>query len=256
MLAADKLQLQSSLKQKATALKEKEFNLHHSNLMTVGTQSAVLAGLDATMFIEFQPLHDSEWSTGFWVPRILKFFYYIAIVAAFCANITVVSQTTLLSLLSSSLSLRGPDGSMITATDSLYEERIVIFKAFGIGLASTLISVVLAVWLILSPEAALICSSISIFTAFFMYTQYMRVMQRFSFDESQTVDFNDIFYGAGNIQASKVYHNTHSTGDLHEFQSLVNGDAKAVENLGRRRLIQPRADAFLSGSDDKQLLTV
>jgi hypothetical protein len=32
MLAADKLQLQSSLKQQATALKEKEFNLHHSNL--------------------------------------------------------------------------------------------------------------------------------------------------------------------------------------------------------------------------------
>lgn len=30
MLAADKLQLQSSLKQQATALKEKEFNLHHS----------------------------------------------------------------------------------------------------------------------------------------------------------------------------------------------------------------------------------
>jgi hypothetical protein len=32
MLAADKLQLQSSLKQQATALKEKEFNLHHTNL--------------------------------------------------------------------------------------------------------------------------------------------------------------------------------------------------------------------------------
>ena len=34
MLAADKLQLQSALKQQATALKEKEFNLHHSNLST------------------------------------------------------------------------------------------------------------------------------------------------------------------------------------------------------------------------------
>ena len=32
MLAADKLQLQSQLKQQATALKEKEFNLHHSNM--------------------------------------------------------------------------------------------------------------------------------------------------------------------------------------------------------------------------------
>ena len=32
MLAADKLQLQSAVKQQATALKEKEFNLHHSNM--------------------------------------------------------------------------------------------------------------------------------------------------------------------------------------------------------------------------------
>ncbi len=32
MLAADKLQLQSAMKQKATALKEKEFNLHRSNM--------------------------------------------------------------------------------------------------------------------------------------------------------------------------------------------------------------------------------
>jgi hypothetical protein len=31
MLAADKLQLQSALKQQATALKEKEFNLHATN---------------------------------------------------------------------------------------------------------------------------------------------------------------------------------------------------------------------------------
>jgi hypothetical protein len=31
MLAADKLQLQSAMKQQATALKEKEFNLHHTN---------------------------------------------------------------------------------------------------------------------------------------------------------------------------------------------------------------------------------
>ena len=75
MLAADKLQLQSALKQQATALKEKEFQLHHSNLMTVGTQAAVVAALDVTMFIEFQP---PEWKTMWfseheliWLPRFI-----------------------------------------------------------------------------------------------------------------------------------------------------------------------------------------
>ncbi|KAI2490086.1 hypothetical protein MHU86_24482 [Fragilaria crotonensis] len=64
MLAADKLQLQSAMKQQATALKEKEFNLHHTNFMTVGTQAAVLAGLDVTMFIEFTPSPNSVWIYG------------------------------------------------------------------------------------------------------------------------------------------------------------------------------------------------
>jgi hypothetical protein len=99
MLAADKQQLQSSLKQLATALKEKEFNLHHTNLsmsflsdagkyrivcrfsdgsclvfsiftfyyvVTVGTQAAVLAGLDITMFIEFNPPGDAGWVSKCW----------------------------------------------------------------------------------------------------------------------------------------------------------------------------------------------
>jgi len=263
MLAADKLQLQSSLKQKATALKEKEFQLHHSNLMTVGTQAAVLAGLDVTMLIEFQPLHDSEWATVYWVPRLLKLLYYITIVAAFCANITVVSQTTLLSLLSGGLSLRGPDGSMITATDGLYEERKIVFKAFGIGLVCTVIAVVIAVWLILPPESALICSSISISTAFFMYTQYLRVVKRFYFDESQTVDFTDIFDGPANVSSNNrdtAFRSSRPTSHLPDCQNLVLGNGECHQhsqmpnNSGRRRLIQPREDAF--HSDQKPLVTV
>lgn len=201
MLAADKLQLQSSLKQQATALKEKEFNLHHSNLMTVGTQAAVLASLDVTMFIEFQPPANSEWGELTMIPRTLKFFYYIAMTIAFCSNILVVSQTTMLSLYGSSLALRGPDGSMIIATDGLYEERKTVFNAFSVGLASTVGSVVLVVWLMLTPESAIVCMSITIFTGFKIYSQYLRVVNRFEFDESETVDFADIFDGPAAIMA-------------------------------------------------------
>jgi len=105
MLAADKLQLQSMLKQQATSLKEKEFQLHHSNLMTVGTQAAVLASLDITMFIEFQPPPwEAEITLGMpmivWaLPRLIKLLYYSSIVIAFCSNVVVVSHTTVLSVL-------------------------------------------------------------------------------------------------------------------------------------------------------------
>lgn len=204
MLAADKLQLQSALKQQATALKEKEFNLHHSNLMTVGTQAAVLAGLDITMFIEFTPAPNIEWGDDFaMVPRALKFIYYIMILSAFCANMIVVSHTTALSVLGAGLALRGPDGSMVTATDGMYEERIAVFTAFAVGLACTVGSVVICVWLILHWEAALICMTLSIYTFVKIYRNYRRVVRRFIFNEEETVNFDDIFSGPAAIQVVK-----------------------------------------------------
>lgn len=202
MLAADKLQLQSALKQQATALKEKEFNLHHSNMTTVGTIAAVLAGLDITMFIEFNPPSDPTWGQEMVnVARFLKFLYYITIVAAFCANMIVVSQTTTLTVLGAGMALRGPDGSMMTATDGLYDERNSVFTTFAIGLANTVGSVTLCVWLILHWEAALCCMIIVLITCRTIYMNYKRVARRFSFDESETVDFRDIMEGPANIQA-------------------------------------------------------
>ena len=202
MLAADKLQLQSALKQQATALKEKEFNLHHSNLMTVGTQAAVLAGLDITMFIEFSPPDDDRWPSEYvGVARVIRCLYYGIIVGAFCANMLVVSHTTVLSLLGAGLALRGPDGSMMTATDGLYEERRSVFQVFGYGLALTVGSVLLSVWLLLRWETALVCWCVTLWTCRKMYSNYVRVMRKFDYDESETVDFSDIMDGPAAIRA-------------------------------------------------------
>mmetsp|Transcript_1743 Transcript_1743/g.4202 ORF Transcript_1743/g.4202 Transcript_1743/m.4202 type:complete len:260 (+) Transcript_1743:399-1178(+) len=202
MLAADKLQLQSTFKQQATALKEKEFNLHHNNFMTIGTQAAVLAGLDVTMFIEFQPPPNEEWGASFvLIPRTLKFLYYVSITSAFCANILVVAQTTILSVFGASLALRGPDGSMVTATDGLYHERYMVFRVFGYGLVLTIGSVVMVVWLHLHWEASLVCCLISLYTIMLMRQTHTRLVKKFDFDESQTVDFKDIFEGPAAIQA-------------------------------------------------------
>ena len=206
MLAADKLQLQSALKQQATALKEKEFQLHHSNLMTVGTQAAVLAGLDITMFIEFNPPANSEWHPDHQnLAAFLKLVYYAVIVAAFCANMLVVSHTTALSVLGAGMALRGPDGSMMTATDGLYEERRSVFYAFGVGLACTLGSVLVSVWLLLPWYAALVCWVVTLHTSRMIYTNYRRVCMRFGFDESETVDFRDIMEGPAVATLSRLF---------------------------------------------------
>ena len=132
---------------------------------------------------------------------MLKFLYYITIVSAFCANILVVGQTALLSVTATSLALRGPDGSMMTATDGLYEERLSVFQTFGFGLGATVASVVICVWLMLHPETAAICMSITIFTGLRMYRSYLRVTRKFDYNEDDTVDFTDIFDGPAAIQA-------------------------------------------------------
>ena len=152
-----------------------------------------------TMLVEFQPPHDSEWGDHHHVSRAIKFVYYTTIVAAFCANILVVAQSTALSVLGSSIALRGPDGSMISATDSMYQERKPVFLAFGVGLTATVLSVISAVWLVLSPEAAIFCVSITMFTMMRMYRAWLRINRSFGFDESETVDFSDIFEGPAAI---------------------------------------------------------
>lgn len=135
------------------------------------------------------------------IPRTLKFVYYVLITSAFCANILVVAQTTILSVLGSSLALRGQDGSMMTATDGLYAERDRVFHSFGYGLFFTIGSVVMCVWLHLHWEASLICCGISVWTIAKMRETYYRIVKKFDFDENLTVDFKDIFDGPAAIHA-------------------------------------------------------
>jgi len=212
--------------------------------MTVGTQAAVLAGLNVTMFIEFQPPHDSEWGDHHHVSRAIKFLYYITITAAFCANLLVVAQSTALSVLGSSMALRGPDGSMISATDNMYEERKGVFAAFGVGLTTTILAVTAAVWLILSPEAAIVCVSITVFTMLRMYRAWLRIQRSFGFDESETVDFTDIFEGPAAIMGistrGRSWLRVRSSGRL-------GGDRVEVKSKGS---VQIDTDDSLSSSDN------
>ena len=249
MLAADKLQLQTTLKQQATALKEKEFKLHHQNLMTVGTQAAVLAGLDVTMMIELTPPSTSEWQMihpSLWfIPRTIQLIYYLTIVSAFCANILVVGQTTILSVMGASLALRGPDGSMMTATDGIYEERSFVFRVFGYGLVSTLCSVIVGVWLILPPESALVCMVCTIFTTIKLRDQYHRVKKKFLFNEEDTVDFQDLFDGPGNINIPAGH------GHGHQYERRRTKESRLVSARGFKKSPTPNPKAL--SSDDEEM---
>ena len=181
--------------------------------MTVGTQAAVLAALNVTMFIEFQPnsfLVDASGDVGPYLEilsvfqRTVKFIYYIAICTAMMSNILVVSHTTVLAVLGTSLALRGPDGSMIVATEGLYSERALIFKTFGRGLICTVFSASMSVFLMLHWEASIICFAICLTTIRSIINFYNRVRVNFDFDENnEAIDLTDIFNGPANIIGSQ-----------------------------------------------------
>jgi hypothetical protein len=93
---------------------------------------------------------------------------------------------------------------MMTATDGLYQERAMVFKAFAVGLVLTISSVVSVVWLHLHWEASLACCLVALGTMMKMRSTYQRIVKKFDFDESLTVDFQDIFDGPAAIQAIPV----------------------------------------------------
>ena len=144
----------------------------------------MLAGFTITCLIEFQPPPE--------INRIVSFCYYTSVMASLTANIFCVAGTTGLSVLGTSLSLRGPDGSMFRAVEGMYVERRRIFTLFAFGLIMMLISAFWAAWIILPLEGAAACSVIVVYGTFSVMSYYKRVERLFSFDESDAPDFNDI----------------------------------------------------------------
>jgi hypothetical protein len=110
MLAADKLLLQSQIKQNAVQLREKELKLHYENFNAVGTQAAVLAGFAMTALAEVtvppschtlpenSPLreytNDSPQCTSIW----LKGAFYILVLVCMAAQIHCVCNTTFITV--------------------------------------------------------------------------------------------------------------------------------------------------------------
>jgi len=153
MLAADRLVIQSSLKQNAIQLKEKELNLHNTNFGSLGTQSAVLAGFAVTALIEFGPPPEPR-------NKYLELAYYACVITSLVTNLYCVAGSTFLSVFATNLALRGPDGSVERAVEGMHEERRNVFAAFAAGLASLLLGMIFVAWLLMSSEAALLSTFI------------------------------------------------------------------------------------------------
>lgn len=180
MLAADRLLLETNLKQNAIKLREKELNLFTDNFSALGTQAAVLAGFTTTCFIEISIPETTH--------IIAKSFIHLFTIISICSNITCVSMSTIVSVWGSTKALRGKDGSMDEAVDGMSEERNLIFKAFGLGLVGNLCTVASASWILMDPHMAVLATCIISYTGWLMTINFRRIYRKFQLTEVTVLD--------------------------------------------------------------------
>jgi len=185
MLAADKLLLRSTIKQKTIELREKELNLFNSNFSAVATQAALLAGFSMAFLEMSVHLH------GLHFNPLAKALLHIFSTICICANVFVVSVITFVSVWGSGKALRGKDGSMGKVVEGMNTERWAIFRAFGVGLLSLLIAVACSTWLLMQPEIALLATIMLLATFAALISSAMRIFKKFELQSGELVRFDD-----------------------------------------------------------------
>ena len=204
MLAADKLLLRSTVKQKTIELREKELNLFNANFSAVATQAALLAGFSMAFLEMSVHLHGEH--HNYVAKAALHLFSTICI----CANVFTVSVITFVSVWGSGKALRGKDGSMDQAVDGMHAERAFIFTCFGVGLITTLLALMSAAWILMTLEVAMVATLGISWCIFIIVRQARRIHSKFGLSQEDIVSFADIMgspavgeFGAGGGSAAR-----------------------------------------------------
>ena len=180
MIAADRLLLETSLRQSAIKLREKELNLYCENFASVGTQAAVMAGFTTTCLIEI-----SIPETTHPIPKNLLHF---AAVLSICFNLTCVSLSTIVSVWGSGMALRGKDGSMDFAVAGMGNERDIIFRSFFSGLFCNLCTIVFASWILMDSTLATFSTIMITYSMWIIYTNSKRITKKFQLVQATRLD--------------------------------------------------------------------
>jgi len=183
MLAADKILLQSTAKQRSIELREKELNLFNTNFAAVGTQSTIMAGFTLTSFVEIDLPPNKLWAKA-----MLHFF----VTASICVNFVCVAMVTFVTVWGSGKALRGQDGSMDYAVDEMNAERNFIFGTFAVGVLATLGCLFAAAWVLMEPEIAIVASVAILSTMYMIISEARRIARRFLLADGEGTTFADI----------------------------------------------------------------
>ena len=114
MLYADKAALENRTKVKLLTIRERELTLYTNNCRTVGTVSALMAGIaySALIYTKMAYFQESH--------LVQQFLYICGLVTCMCLSCAMFG-TTMLTMLGPGKALRGPDGSMHAAVDGMLD---------------------------------------------------------------------------------------------------------------------------------------
>lgn len=211
----------------------------------MATQAAVMAGFTTTCLVELN-IPDS---TSF----ITRSLLHCSAIISISANITCVSLSTITNIWGSSKALRGKDGSMDEAVEGINNERDIIFRCFSIGLLGNLLTIFMACLIIMSFPVNLFGAFIVSFTAFFIYTNFIRIQKKFYLNNTVRLDdltsYNPTYYDKNsndnsdnNNESSSSDHINHHHNHLNKnhvnlsYKSLLNTSSSSTNRVRRSAL--------------------
>lgn len=177
MLYADKAALENRTKLRLLAIRERELTLYTQNCFTIGTVSALMAGLaySSLLYTKMDYFQDA---TAF-----VQAMYVMGNVISMYLALRAMTGTTMIAMFGPGKALRGPDGSMHETVDAMLEE----FEKAGISFQGCLYSFVFCLlvyaWSATKAGSTALCvlslSAMAIFTVYCMVVRTKEVETTF-----------------------------------------------------------------------------
>lgn len=145
MLHAVKRVIETELKVSVLQIRQRELDFYVQNCLLVNMQATLLFGFSYAGFISVPPDAHSK----------LKLAYILVTTAAMSCEVNAVVNTTLLSVLGPGLALRGKDGSMHQAIESMMRGYRRAFISCALGLIGCQVSALLWGWMVFSKREKL-----------------------------------------------------------------------------------------------------
>lgn len=155
MISAERANLEASVKSSSLQIREKELHFFMSNMAVLATQSAFLSGLmfQALTIPDFKGVEEQ------FVPA---FCYYNFSTLGLGFNVLTTLIASLTMIRAPGLAIRGPDGSMMSATTGMYEYRKIAVRTFWVGLVLALLTGLSLAWLKLGTRMPGVATSMTL----------------------------------------------------------------------------------------------